>query len=149
MKLAAKLLFQFRVVVNGSSGTNRQCEIRYIVIDNVINIDDSIEQLFVYGKKKNYSYINTDRNKVYFEFIGVMDYILMEEECDDNEFWYDFCGKKLPMENRKTLTKTKNIIKKEIKEYIISKTEPPVSSNEKNRYRNVHVYYPVQMKKDK
>ena len=139
MKLAAKLLFQYRVVVNGSSGIYRRCEERYIVIDDVTDIMKGVEEIFKIGKSKKHSCVNTDGNKVFIEFVGVRDYLLIEQECDENEFWYDFIVKKMPMENKKALTLSKSQIKKEIKEFFNSKTKPFVAVKEKNAHYNIHV----------
>ena len=116
MQLALKLLFQFRVEINGSSGVFRKCEERYIVIENVENVVDTINNFYKTRKEWNHSFISTRGHKVYYEFIGVMDYILWGCEQSKGEFWYDYTIKKLPMENKSKLTMSKAELLKRIRE---------------------------------
>lgn len=120
MRLAAKLLFQFRVMVDNSPGQMRVCEERYVTLP----CDDplkAVDSLFEIARKANNSYINDEGNNVYFEFVGVQDYILIGSECAENEFWYNIVVRKTPMENKKKLTMDKRTMKKRITKSIEDK----------------------------
>jgi hypothetical protein len=113
-KLALKLLYQFRVMVNNSPGTYRKCEERYVIKDIVDDdIEATLDDFFANIKSSNHSFIDTYGHKVYCEFIGVMDYILLDEY--NEEVWYDYCIKRLPMENKKKIIISKSEIKKRIR----------------------------------
>ncbi len=139
MKIALKLLFQFRVMVGKSAGVQRKCEERYIVIDNVHDISSTLDSVYSYAKKSERVYKNTDGNTVYHEFVGVIDYILMENECDDIEFWYDYTTRRLPMENKKAITMSKSTIKKKIKQYFLNKTKRFKEDKEANSHMNINM----------
>ena len=115
MRLALKLLYQFRVVINGSSGVFRRCEERYIVLDAPDGPLEAFEKFYKERKRRNHSYTSTDGHRVHCEFVGIIDYILLGTECCENEFWYDFFIKKLPMERKNVLTLSKSEIKTRIK----------------------------------
>jgi hypothetical protein len=90
-------------MIKGKPGKFRRCEVRTVVFDNVEYVDEAVDKVFSYVKGKNRTFINTAGNKVYFEFVGVLDYIKMGGECDDSEVWYDYVTMKEPMENRKKI----------------------------------------------
>jgi hypothetical protein len=98
-RYAAKLLFQFRVVINGDSGKLRHCE------ERIINLTShSATHALSLAKKQarlaQYHYRNSDGNPVYFEFIGVTDLLNLGAECDANEVWYDIRTMLQPMERK-------------------------------------------------
>ena len=101
-RYAAKLLFQYRVIVNGKSSTRRVCEERIILFD-----EGSDRKALGYAKIKGRRAENTYRNlrgdRVAFEFIGVRDLIQLGLECDPDEVWYDIKEMISPMERRSQL----------------------------------------------
>jgi len=150
MRMAAKLLFQFRVIIDNSSGIYRKCEERYVVFDIVTDVYETLDRIYECAKNKNRSFKNCGGNKVYFEFVGISDYIIMGAECEENEFWYDFVVKKLPMENKKKLTMSKSEIKRKIKKKLANEDKPIISDERPKSFLNINAdlsdvileYYP-------
>jgi len=101
-KYAAKLLFQFRVVVDGDSGKRRTCEERIILID-AESARHALRTAKQRGKKGQFNYKNSDGNSVHFEFIGVMDLMELGIECAEGEVWYDIVERISPSERRDRL----------------------------------------------
>jgi len=101
-RYAARLLFQFRVTVNGKSSTRRVCEERIILFKEA-----SDRRALGYAKSKGRraenAYRNIDGNPVAFEFVGVRDMIQLGLECDQDEVWYDIKEMVGPMERRSEL----------------------------------------------
>jgi hypothetical protein len=96
-RYAAKLMFQFRVVIDGDSGQRRTCEERIVLID-AMSARKALREAQRRGKKAQFHFQNTDGNPVYFEFIGVMDLQELGIECADGEVWYDIVERLLPSE---------------------------------------------------
>ncbi|UJB19070.1 MULTISPECIES: DUF4288 domain-containing protein [Lysobacter] len=96
-RYSAKLLFQFRVVVQGDSGIMRTCEERIIVF-RAPGARRALAEAKRRGRKAQHDYRNSDGNRVFFEFVGVMDLLSLGPECDDEEVWYDIVVRKQPME---------------------------------------------------
>jgi len=101
-RYAAKLLFQFRVVVDGDSGKRRLCEER-IVLLKAISGRAALAKAKGCGKRSRYNYKNSDGNPVYFEFIGVLELLCLNTACEENEVWYDLVERLSPLERRKWL----------------------------------------------
>jgi Domain of unknown function (DUF4288) len=101
-RYAAKLLFQFRVVVNNRSGKRRFCEERIIVL-MASHTKSALALAKQRGIQCEYSYDNDEGNHVYFEFIGLLDLIELGIECSDDEVWYEIKEKILPSERRDKL----------------------------------------------
>jgi uncharacterized protein DUF4288 len=99
-RYSAKLLFQFRVVVDGESSKMRTCEERIILI-NAASARQALRQAKRKGAKGEFDYTNTDGNPVYFEFLGVMDLIELGIECSHGEVWYDIVSRLLPDKRRR------------------------------------------------
>lgn len=101
-RYAAKLLFQYRVVVNGKASSRRVCEERVILFKAA-----SDQKALSYAKKKGHRAENTYRNlqgdRVAFEFVGVRDIIQLGYECNPDEAWYDIKEMVSPMERRAQL----------------------------------------------
>jgi hypothetical protein len=100
-RYAAKLLFQFRVVSNGSSGTRRLCEERIVVFPSSV-ARQALKEAKRRGRAATYRYQNTDGNTVHFEFIGVLE-LLRLLESDSDEVWYEIVERVRPMERRSAL----------------------------------------------
>jgi hypothetical protein len=102
LRYAAKLLFQFRVIVNGDSGKRRLCEERIVVLE-ANPAKAALKKAKAKGKSGEHSYKNTDGNKVRFEFIGVMELLELDPACRDDEVWYDIVERVSPSERRDKL----------------------------------------------
>lgn len=101
-RYAAKLLFQFRVTVDGSYGKRRTCEERIILIQA-----RSAAQALAWAKRKGrhqeHRYSNSDGNPVDVQFIGVMELKRLDLVCEDDEVWYEITERLLPMERAERL----------------------------------------------
>jgi len=98
-RYAAQLLFQFRVTIDGDPGKRRVCEERIITI----RAKDPREALRLakrHGRRAEHSYLNSDTNRVAFEFIGVMELLSLSPQCGEDEVWYDIVERILPSERR-------------------------------------------------
>src|SRR5438445_620378 len=84
---AAKLLFQWRVMVGGSPGIRRTCEDRIVrlVAKTARAALTAAKRL---GRSEQFTYKNSDGNPVHFEFIGVLE-LLHLDPCHSEEVWYD------------------------------------------------------------
>ncbi len=101
-RYAAKLIFQFRVDVNGNSGKRRICE------ERILNLQASsapvaLRQSQRWRNSAEYSYTNDAGNMVYFEFIGVMDLVELGLEAGPDEVRHDIYNRVEPMERRDRL----------------------------------------------
>jgi Domain of unknown function (DUF4288) len=101
-RFAAKLLFQFRVMVNGHANRRRVCEERMIVI-----AAQSAEKAYQFalkaGRSAQYHYKNHAGNPVHFEFVGILDLLQLGIECGPNEVWYDIKYMLMPKERSKRI----------------------------------------------
>ena len=102
---SAKLLFQFRVSVNGSSGKRRICEERIILI-SAPSAKDALREAKREGKVAQYGYRNSDGNMVRFELVGVLDLLSRNVKSAPKEVWYDIVQRVEPMERKKSLVPT-------------------------------------------
>lgn len=96
-RYAAKLLFQFRVTVDGDDGVMRTCEERIVVL-RAMHARDALAKAKRYGRKEQFDYRNDDGNPVHLQFVGVLDLLRLGPECEDDEVWYDIVTRKQPME---------------------------------------------------
>src|SRR5262245_50346767 len=101
-RYAAKLLFQFRIIVNGKAASRRVCEERIIVFK-----EQSDQRALRYansrGRQAQCTCRNSDKNTVAFEFVGVRDMIQLGLECKPDEVWYDIKEIFRPMERQSQL----------------------------------------------
>ena len=102
-RYAAKLLFQFRVMIGEDPGARRLCEERIIVFE-APSVEVAIQTARMRGRATEFDYENDDGYQVYFELIGIRDMVFLGVECEDDEVWYDIFEKVRPMENASTLT---------------------------------------------
>lgn len=109
IRFAAKLLFQFRVFVDGKPGKQRICEERIVVL-RAKSTQHALVKAKAKGKTAQHRYKNTDGNPVKFEFIGVMDLRLLGIECDEEEVWYDIVKRLQPSERKKSLIPTDSFL---------------------------------------
>jgi hypothetical protein len=96
-RYAAKLLFQFRVVVDGDSGKRRTCEERIIAVP-APSATRALALAKSYGKRAQHKYKNSDGNWGFREFVGVMQLLRLDPECGAEEVWYEITERLLPME---------------------------------------------------
>jgi len=101
-RYAAKLLFQFRVVIDGVSNKRRTCEERIILFE-ALSAKLALEAAKKRGKSEEHNFENNDGNVVYFEFIGVRDLMELGIESDKDEVWYEIKEHLLPMERKTKL----------------------------------------------
>jgi len=101
-RYAAKLLFQYRVVVGTEEGKRRICEERIVLI-----LAPSARQALILakrnGKAGQHSYRNDEGNRVHFEFIGVMELLHLGLECEPDEVWYEIIQRVRPRERKNRL----------------------------------------------
>jgi len=98
-RYSAMLLFQFRVDLGEDSGKRRICEERIVLIE-ARSAKSALAKAKRKGQRAKYDYENDEGNRVYFEFIGVMDLLCLGGECDADEVWYDIYERLSPMERR-------------------------------------------------
>ena len=101
-RFAAKLLFQIRIRIGTDNGKRRLCEEQIILIE-ARSARAALALAKRRGKSQQSSYLNSDGNRVYHEFIGVMDLLHLGPECSNGEVWYEMKQRLLPMERRHTL----------------------------------------------
>ena len=101
-RYAAKLLFQFRVMLGGDPGIRRRCEER-IINFRARSGRAALRTAKAKGRAAQYSYKNCDGNPVHFEFVGILDLQSLEPECEAEEVWYDIVWRVRPMERRQQI----------------------------------------------
>ena len=101
-RYSAKLLFQYRVVTNGSANKKRTCEERIIVI-NSRSAKGALKKAKLHGMKSQHKYKNDNGGVVHLEFVGVSDLQHLGIECEPNEVWYGIKEILKPMERKKSL----------------------------------------------
>lgn len=102
LRFSAKLLFQFRIDVGADSGKRRLCEER-IVTFHARTGRAALAAAKRKGKQAEHDYENDAGNRVYFEFVGIVDLLELGTECATDEVWYDIKERLLPMERRDKL----------------------------------------------
>jgi Domain of unknown function (DUF4288) len=102
-RYAAKLLFQFRVMIGDDPGIRRLCEERIIVFE-APSTEIAIQAARMRGSAAEHDYENDDGYQVYFELVGIRDMICLGAECESDEVWYDIFEKVRPMEKALALT---------------------------------------------
>ncbi|MEI8288313.1 MAG: DUF4288 domain-containing protein [Verrucomicrobiota bacterium] len=101
-RYAAKLLFQFRVVVDGSPGVRRTCEER-IVTFSAAHGRAALREAKRRGWAAEHRYKNNEGNPVYFEFIGIMELLHLDPAGEADEVWHDITERVRPMERRTSI----------------------------------------------
>ena len=105
-RYAAKLLFQFRVDIDGNSGKRRICETRILNFD-ASSATEAYRKAQSKGKSAEFEYDNDAGNAVFFEFVGLIELLKLTPECTSEEVWYEISHKLLPMERREQLVPPK------------------------------------------
>lgn len=99
IRYAAKLLFQYRVMIDGDPGKRRTCEERIVVVKRS-NAQAALRLAKRMGREGQHRYKNSQGNMVHFDFVGVMDLLKLGPECHKEEVWYDIVEYMLPMERK-------------------------------------------------
>jgi hypothetical protein len=105
-RYAALMLFQFRTVRNSESNKKRVCEERIILFeenDSEVAYNKALER----GREEETSYEDNGA-EVFFEFIGIMEFIELGDSLEEDEVWWRMTEKLEPMENRNKLIPDKN-----------------------------------------
>jgi hypothetical protein len=98
-RYAAKFLFQFRVMEDGSPGVRRTCEERIITF-SAPHGQAALREAKRRGRAAQHRYKNSDGNPVHFEFVGVLELLRLDPACEADEVWYDITDRVRPMERR-------------------------------------------------
>ena len=101
-RFAAKLLFQYRVLVDGKANIMRTCEERLVVF-RTGTARSALAIAKRRGKAAQFRQTNHAGNPVYFEFVGVLDLLHLGAECLEDEMWYDIKVIKQPKERAKKI----------------------------------------------
>jgi hypothetical protein len=101
-RYASKLLFQFRVMVDGSPGVRRTCEER-IVSFSAAHGQAALREAKRRGRAAQHRNKNSDGYAVLFEFIGVLELLRLDPACEPDEVWYDITDRVRPMERRRSI----------------------------------------------
>lgn len=101
-RYSAKLLFQYRVIVGGKSNVMRTCEERMVVL-RARSARSALARARRRGNAAEFQQINPAGNKVFFEFVGVLDLLRLGPECEEDEVWYDIKVIKQPKERSKKM----------------------------------------------
>lgn len=101
-RYAAKLLFQFRVSVDGQTKRRRICEER-IIIFRASYAQAALQEAKRRGRAAQHSYKNIHGDAVCFQFVGVLELLHLDACCDPDEVWYDITERVRPMERRASI----------------------------------------------
>jgi len=99
---AAKLIFEFLVLVGGRPGVRRLCEDRLILV-TAPNANVALREANRQGRASEHKYRNNHGNPVHFRFVGVVDLLHLGVECQPNEVWHTTTERVRPMERRARL----------------------------------------------
>ena len=113
-RYAAKLLFQYRVDVDGDTGKRRVCEER-IVNFSARSPREALRKAKQRGTKAGHSYQNSDGITVTFELVGIMDLMRLGIETEADEVWYEIRERLLPMERRAKLIPADDVLLRRLK----------------------------------
>jgi hypothetical protein len=101
-RYSAELLFQYRVMVDGSPGKRRLCEKR-IIHFRAPDGRSALTYAKRRGREAQHHYRNNEGNLVFFDFVGIRDLINCDPACEPDEVWYETVEMVTPMERRKQL----------------------------------------------
>jgi len=101
-RYSARLLFQFRVVLNGDAGKRRLCEERIITF-TAPQARAALSEAKRRGRAAQHTYTNCNGCPVHFEFVGLVELLCLDPQCDADEVWYHIVERVTPMERRASL----------------------------------------------
>jgi hypothetical protein len=105
-KYAALMLFQFRTEKDGLSNKKRLCEERIILFEGT-SAAECYGLAVSRGRDEEFSYTDGDV-EVFFEFVGIKEFIELNSTSEPDEVWYRFVEKLNPMENMGKLIPSKD-----------------------------------------
>lgn len=105
-KYSAKLLFQFRVERNKISIKKRLCEEKIILV-NASNANEAYNSISRTGKTLQHNYKNSFGEKVFYELVGIIEILKIDESFDKNEVWYELKRMLLPKERKNKIIPNK------------------------------------------
>jgi hypothetical protein len=105
-KYSAKLLFQFRVEKNKVSNKKRLCEEKIIMV-NANNAIEAYNKISRSGKSLQHNYKNSIGENVYYELVGIIEILKIDESFDENEVWYEHKRMLLPKERKNKIIPNK------------------------------------------
>lgn len=85
-RYSAKLLFQYRIDIDGDPGRFRTVEER-IVTTHSPDGRSALQAFKDTGRADESSYVNDDGNPVFIEFVGVVDMMELDLECRQSDVW--------------------------------------------------------------
>lgn len=100
-RYAARLLFQFRKVRNGTSDARRLCEHR-IIVTEARSPSAALNKMEARGRDEETDY-EQDGVQVFLEFVGVSELIELGVSLEDDEVWWEFFEALRPKERRADL----------------------------------------------
>ena len=106
-RFSARLLFQFRVVVDGDSGKRRLCEDRIITF-TAPHARAALREAKKRGRAADHRLKNAEGQPVCFEFVGIQELLCLDPECEADEVWYRIVERVTPMERRDALIPPEN-----------------------------------------
>jgi hypothetical protein len=121
---AAKLLFEFRVLVDGHPGVRRLCEERLVLLQ-AMRAREALREAKRQGRLSQHSYRNGEGDPVHFQFVGVMDLLHLGAECGPNEVWYTVSQRVRPMERRRTILPREGQLNASRDEAVLQGLQPP------------------------
>src|SRR4051794_2612243 len=101
-RYAAKLLFQFKVALAGRVKKRRLCEERFIMF-KAASARTALEHAKRRGREAQHSYKGGGGANVRFEFVGVMELLLLSLACEEDEVWYEIRTMVSPAERKDEL----------------------------------------------
>ena len=101
-RYAAKLLFQYRVMADGSPLKRRLCEERIITFP-ANYAQEALREAKRRGRAAQHHWGNRRGNPVYFEFVGVLELLRLDPACEADEVWYELRERVRPMERKKAI----------------------------------------------
>ena len=105
-KYSAKLLFQFRVERNKISNKKRLCEEKIILV-NASNATEAYINISRTGKALQHNYKNSFGENVFYELVGIIEILKIDESFDKNEVWYELKRMLLPKERKNKIIQNK------------------------------------------
>lgn len=107
-RFAAKLLFQCRVA-EGKSRKRRLCEER-IINFTANGPRDAVRRTRQIAKKAEHDYIGGNGDRVFWEFVGIVDIQELSPQPDEYEVWTELKRMMTPMERRDSLLPTEETL---------------------------------------
>jgi len=111
-KYSVKFLFQYRIDSNLDEKM-RTCEEKTLIF-TIENSEDIISLAIKKAKELEFEYLNDCNNKVFFEFIGILDICHLGIEVEENEVWYDIKTMLTPMERKDKILPSIEQLKKHL-----------------------------------